>query len=417
MGFGRPFTLLLVVAAPLALAVWLLVSPGVMFSGEMTWDLLFNLEGAWSLYKGQTAHVDFHDPVGILPFAATTFGFYLVGIEPRAFLVGIVGLAAVVVGAACYPVSRRLPLLPSAVALLFLALIILLPVNTGDRPTEFSFAMSYNKFLWSALTLLLIVLFVPPRDARGEFADVLLAALITLALFYTKITYFAVAAVALLVAPAIAGHLEARAYRWLSAFGVVALIAAMPVNFPYWRDLWQAVDAGAVRGSLLSYFYLLLLNKWEYAVFLVQALCLSWLSVRGQVSRTIMAAAFIGAAGFFLVSQNSQNGDIPLYAVLSFMIYAAVARRYGRHVVADLRGPALILAAALLMPGLWSLAMFGSLAKYHLVASDAALATAPAPPPRADSSGSSCRASAAAKPHWRRRAPRGHPTSPPSSNI
>jgi hypothetical protein len=46
----------------------------------LSWDLLFILDGAWRLYTGQVLHVDFHYPIGTLPFLITILGFHLVGI-------------------------------------------------------------------------------------------------------------------------------------------------------------------------------------------------------------------------------------------------------------------------------------------------------------------------------------------------
>ena len=64
---------------PLLAAAWLLLSPGRIFSREMTWDLLFNLAGAWQLHSGQIAHVDFHDPLGALSFTGATIAGAMVG--------------------------------------------------------------------------------------------------------------------------------------------------------------------------------------------------------------------------------------------------------------------------------------------------------------------------------------------------
>src|SRR5216683_719096 len=63
----------LVALAGLALlaAAWALLSPAHVFSRSMTWDLLFNLAGAWQLHFGHVPHVDFHHPVGRLNFWLT----------------------------------------------------------------------------------------------------------------------------------------------------------------------------------------------------------------------------------------------------------------------------------------------------------------------------------------------------------
>lgn len=57
----------------------------------MTWDLLFNLAGAWHLHNGQVPHVDFHDPVGQLYFRLTQLGFWLCGPTLRSHLPSFAG--------------------------------------------------------------------------------------------------------------------------------------------------------------------------------------------------------------------------------------------------------------------------------------------------------------------------------------
>lgn len=76
-------------AVPVVVAAWALLSPDQLLSREMSWDLLFNLSGAWHLHYGHVAHVDFHDPVGELNFFLTALGFAIAGPAPHAFLVGV----------------------------------------------------------------------------------------------------------------------------------------------------------------------------------------------------------------------------------------------------------------------------------------------------------------------------------------
>ncbi|HZY54714.1 MAG TPA: hypothetical protein VFE73_15795, partial [Reyranella sp.] len=72
-------SVLIAAGIPVLLAAWALMSPPTLFSRTMTQDLLFNLAGAWQVYLGQVAHVDFHDPSGRLSFLLTALGFHLLG--------------------------------------------------------------------------------------------------------------------------------------------------------------------------------------------------------------------------------------------------------------------------------------------------------------------------------------------------
>ena len=72
-----------------------------------------------------------------------------------------------------------------------------MPANVGDRPEQYTFAMSYNRYGWSAYSILALILFVPPREAnqRGPgdrtWIDIAVAGGLLAAMFYLKITYFA----------------------------------------------------------------------------------------------------------------------------------------------------------------------------------------------------------------------------------
>ena len=245
-----PATLALLAGVPVLLALWALLSPRLVLSREMTWDFLYNLSGAWHLRHGHVAHVDFHEPVGQLNFMLTLLGFDLVGPTPFAFLVGVTIVTAVVFASASFAAMRRLPVLPAALFVTFVSLLVLMPANVGDRPDAYSFAMSYNRYGWSLLSILALILFVPPHDGHaGGGIDVVHAGLLLVALFYLKITYFAgglaFVGLALLISP----HIRARLPAWLAIAGLVVANTVAPWNHAYLLDILHAAEAGAVRNS------------------------------------------------------------------------------------------------------------------------------------------------------------------------
>lgn len=81
---STPTALLALAGLPVLAAAWAVLSPPVMLSKAMTQDLLFNLSGAWHVYSGHIAHVDFHDASGRLSFLLTALGFHLLGPVPCA---------------------------------------------------------------------------------------------------------------------------------------------------------------------------------------------------------------------------------------------------------------------------------------------------------------------------------------------
>src|SRR6185295_15043320 len=120
----------------------------------------------------------------------------------------------------------RLPLVAAVTFVLLTALPIVMPVTTGGPLTTFTYAMSYNRYGWSAISVLCLILFVPPREyTDGAALDVMLGALLLAAMFYVKVTYFIVGVAALGVALLVCDHIRSGQVGWI-AVGLAAVINA-----------------------------------------------------------------------------------------------------------------------------------------------------------------------------------------------
>jgi hypothetical protein len=369
---ASPAKVLALAALPVAAAIWALLSPPVVLSHEMTWDLLFNLAGAWHLYLGHVAHVDFHEPVGQLNFLLTEAGFHLVGVGPRAFLVGAVLVAVALFAAATSVAWRRLPPLPAAIFVIFVCLLALMPRNVGDKPDAYTFAMSYNRYGWSCISVLFLILFLPPRPRRwGDAMDIAVAAGLLAAMFYLKITYFLVGLAALPVAAAACPHLRGARAGWC-ALGIGALALALaPVNRPYWADLFAAASAGQMRDGLSDYVNNFLQHSAEYAPYIAALAVALWMWRRKDAPlRLPVAAGFILAAGAALLSQNAQVHGLPAAIVIAFLFYAVLRERHLRR-----GGSTGLLLALLVFPLFLIFPAMASLAGYHSTASHQRLRT------------------------------------------
>ena len=340
----------------------------------MTWDFLFNLEGAWDLLEGQTLHVDVHDALGVLPFLLTEIGFRLSGVGPHAFLVGALLYAAFIFAAALCVVAPRLPTLAAALAVLYLTLLVLVPVNIGDDPSVYTFAMSYNRFGWSSLILLFLLLVLPPqREPRRHATDAILALTLLIALFYLKITYFLVGFGAVASAAFLSTHLRREIGTWLAVLAIVGVIAAAPFNVPYWRDIWAAVMSGAVRADPLGLVKSAVLSGAETGLLLVELLCLIWLwRQRQTTARRVVLALLVVASGIFILSQNAQTSGVPLYVVISFMLFDVLRGARLQPPLWHDRGLGLLRLASLAIPVLAVASMGLSLAGYWQKATHAA---------------------------------------------
>ena len=329
--YTSPATLALLAGVPVLVALWALFSPGLVLSHEMTWDFLYNLSGAWHLQHGHVAHVDFHEPVGQLNFVLTLLGFALVGPTPFAFLVGAAIVATAVFASASLAAMRRLPVLPAALFVVFTSLLVLMPANVGDKPNAYSFAMSYNRYGWSLLSILVLILFVPPRDRdAGGGIDVANAGLLLVALFYLKITYFAAGLAFVSLAILICPHIRARLPAWLAVSGLIVANAVSPWNYPYLLDILHAAAAGAVRNSLTFHLNNFFANAEGYAPYAAGFVGAVWMWARGlSPPRVPLAIAGILAIGAFVLSQNHQSHGLPVGIVIAFVLYDQIRERFG----------------------------------------------------------------------------------------
>ncbi len=355
------WTLALAAAVPVLVAVWCLFAPGHVLSREMTWDLFFNLEGAWHIANGHVPHVDFHDPLGPLGFALTYVGFRVVGPTAMAFLVGQLVSLAIVVAIAVPTAARRLAPLPAFLFVVYVALLILQPANIGDAPHAYSFAMSYNRWAWAALTTLGLLLFVDPRQARGvPWLDLALAAALTVFLFYLKVT-FAAAAIGAMGAAVVTVHrVRERWVWWAGLVALLALLSVAPYNHPYLRDTWRYATSGYARVDLFAHLNVVVANRAELTLYVVTTGLLAWLWQRGRARfEVVVSAGLLVGLGVLVLSQNAQEGDMPIGLVITLLAYNTLTGlcRPPRMLRASELSPILLLVLV------WPLMSIGAAAK------------------------------------------------------
>jgi hypothetical protein len=372
--FDRPSVIALVVASgvPILIGVWLLMSPGNVLSRHGIVDLLFNLAGAWRIHEGQIPHVDFHTALGPLPFLLTLAGFRLVGPGPQAFLAGELIALAVIFVAAVAAVRPRMPLAAAIVFVLVVALPVIMPINTGGQVHVFTFAMSYNRYGWSAISILSLIVFVPPRDAaKSVTSDLVTAAVLLLAMFYIKITYFCVGLAALGLALLVSDHVRARWLAWTSLGALAVGNAVAPHSHVYLADLWGGVVAGMPNLGLGIHLRAVADNAPEYALFGIGLIVAAWLRYRGLVPLRVPAAtAFLIAAATLLIAQNTQTYGLPLGVVIAFLLYEALLRRAPDRRATD---AVPLLAVLMLYPLLSAGHAAASLVAYRRAATDPAM--------------------------------------------
>ncbi|TAJ85426.1 hypothetical protein [Reyranella sp.] len=326
--------LVVIAGLPVLVATWALMSPAHILSTAMTWDFLFNLSGAWHLYSGQTAHIDFHEPVGQLNFILTAIGFHLLGLSPFAFLVNVAIVVSFLFAVSILASWRRLPLLPAAIFVIFVCLLALVPVNVGDKQFEYTFAMSYNRYCWSAFSILALILFVPPQRRSGDWVDMVLAALLLVAMFYLKITYFAAGLATVAFAILIQPRIRRQWLGWSCVGIFVVAIALAPFNHPYLVDILDAAKDGAVRSYLSMHLRYFAAASGEYVPYIacVVAAFVMWWTGQAPFGFPLSLAFLFGMA-LVLLSQNSQTAGLPSTIVIVLALYDFFRTRFAslRH--------------------------------------------------------------------------------------
>jgi len=344
-----PMALLILAGVPVAAAAWAMMSPEQLLSNAMTWDLLFNLAGAWHLHLGHVPHVDFHEPVGALNFVLTAIGFRLVGVGPLAFLTGAALMTSVLFVAAFFAVLRRLPLAPAATFVTFVCLLALMPANLGERPDQYTMAMSYNRYCWGAFAILALILFVPPRNDRGhDGVDIALAALLLLAMFYLKITYFAAGLATVALATVLQPHIGRRWPAWAAVCALVITNALAPHSHPYLTDILGSASSGALRDNAMMHAKNFFAAAGEYAPYLAAMIVACWLWWTGRATpRLVLSLGLLFAVALFLLTQNTQAAGLPSTIVIILVLYDQLRVRFAG---ADDRELTPLLAALLVFP-------------------------------------------------------------------
>jgi hypothetical protein len=299
--------------AAVTAAAWLLASPDRLLSRQMTWDMLFNLSGAWYLHNGMAAHV----------FQLTAIGFWLAGPSVWAFIAGEIVAVAGLFVAAVAVTTRRLPLVPGAIFVVFVCLLVLMPINVGERVTDYTFAMDYNTIGWAALCVLSLMLFVPSRAGPAwDWLDLAVAGALIAALYALKITCFGTAIVELSVAVFVSEHMRRRWRLWTVLVAALLLHAVAPYNWPYLSDVLAAVGSGAANSNPRGLIVKVLSNVPELSLMIIGAMVslTLWRSRLAPVRLPVGAVLFIVAA-VGVLSQNTQARGLPLSVVLIFLLY------------------------------------------------------------------------------------------------
>jgi len=186
-------------------------------------------------------------------------------------------------------------------------------MNLGESIASLSFAMFYNRIGWVALSALMVMYLRPERPHRGQaLLDTFSAALLTLVMIYTKITYGAVALAFL------AFMLFDRSQRrWAAGAIGLALLAGLLVEAVWQSSLAHLADlmlTSQVSGSrgLVDLALGFLRHLADYVMLAIFVVLVLW---RTRSLRDFLFFGLCAGPGLLIQNQNSQPwGIITIHA-------------------------------------------------------------------------------------------------------
>ena len=313
-------------------------------------DIFVVLDGGWRILNGQRPQVDFSPGIGSLALVLVAGGLKLAhnsvhGIGyASALLGGVAGLWGYALG------RRRMGWIPAILAAMALALIGVAPYPLGWSPNMLSHAMSYNRYGYALLGLVMLEAFQrrAPDDRASELARGISTGVVSVALFFLKPSYG-------LVALGFAGSsvllMRRERRRTIGmALGLVVAAAAMMafLRFDFaavWNDLQLLA---AARSTSLFWEF-----RWAVVKGLPEFLALALLALFVGVIRRSreallpslepLAIALLGLlGGALLLATNAQKDGYPLNAVLAILLVEqghAAAKEYGAGAAAGFLRP------------------------------------------------------------------------------
>jgi hypothetical protein len=303
------------------------------------WDVMALLDGAWRIVSGQVPHTDYHNPIGPLTELAIAFGMKIGVRSTLAIVIGSVLLLAVLLPWFWRIASRRLPAALAFASVLFAGVLLVSPRPLGYAIRDTTYAMLYNRQGYVLLSMLLIGVFIPRRAPPGDGSaiDGFSIGLLSGLLLYCKITYFAIAAASLLLAPI----LIRRSKPWFLAAtaGFVAVCAAFFLLFHINPHSYLADIATAGRSQATGMRLGLLRHAaqnnflWIYLLFVCTGSC-AWAGLRpgkpwlGLISPWLKTA-WIVAAALGIESGNTAQGagiEDPLFFVAGVIAIESLCR-------------------------------------------------------------------------------------------
>jgi hypothetical protein len=318
---------------------------GGLYSNRHEADVSHMIDIVLRIAGGQTPHIDFSTPLGIMAFLPiSTFVNAGFGIG-MSFLLAQILVAVILAPMVFHTATSRL----HGVAAWFFGLVtltfVLSLVYGGDALSQ-SASMYYNRWSWAAAFIILFLAILPAHSGSdkpsldGLFIGVLLAALA-----FSKPTFFLAFAIPVIIALMSRGAvrtLGAALFAGVCVAGTIAALYGFEFYLAYIRDL-LTVASSSIR-SAPGVSFSALLNSPAYLIATL-SLVLSIIVLRQAGLARAGAMLLIFAPGFIYVTYQNFGND-PKWLLFLCIYLMAVRPRSGLRVIfnADARNATAALA-------------------------------------------------------------------------
>jgi hypothetical protein len=311
---------LLLLSTITLLMIALLTVPRAVYIRTYLQDTFSQLDGIHRMILGQVPHRDFSSILGIIFYGLPAL-FVHAGADP----LNSISYATCVLLIINYFILWHLMAtrLQGSAGLLFgiwTVLALTARMNFGQNPEFVTLAMSYNR-IGDVFLCEFLIFFIPPVGKSGRIAalDAVCMSVITVFLFYTKITF---GLCALTAAPLLAiyrWHDAGRVAAEVALFLIVGVVLELTFHFhkAYLEDILMAIQS-SVRTSRVSSIYEIVVNLPEITACLVlPAILLIW--NRMMTLRVLLLFLFVGLTSFLLLNQSAQVYIMSLPFALLFI--------------------------------------------------------------------------------------------------